>query len=120
MDKVCRLMLNNQCSVNNMSKFAVIKTGGKQYKVKEKDKLKIEKIKGEKGEPVSFGNVLLVADGDKVEIGTPALKDKKVEAKIVEQGRDKKVTVIKYKAKTRYRRKRGHRQSFTKVEIVRI
>ncbi|MBU4332362.1 50S ribosomal protein L21 [Patescibacteria group bacterium] len=103
-----------------MIKIAVIKTGGKQYKVKEKDKLKIEKIKGEKGDPVFFDKVLLAADDKKVEVGAPVLKGKKVEAKIIEQGRDKKVLVVKYKRKTRYKKKYGHRQPFTKVEILKI
>lgn len=103
-----------------MSKFAVIKTGGKQYKVQEKDVLKIEKIAGKVGESVFFDQVLLVADGDKVEVGAPVLGDKKVEAKILEQGRGKKVMVVKYKPKTRYKKRYGHRQMFTRVEVVKI
>jgi large subunit ribosomal protein L21 len=103
-----------------MAKLAEIKTGGKQYKVKEKDKLKIEKIAGKVGDAVSFDNVLLVADGDKVEVGTPKLKDKRVVALILEHGRVNKVTVVKYKPKTRYKKKYGHRQPYTKVEVVKI
>jgi large subunit ribosomal protein L21 len=102
-----------------MSKIAIIKTGGKQYKVNTGDKLKIEKIEGKEGDKVKFDEVLLVADekGKDVKIGTPKVKDAKVEAKILKQARAKKVTVIKYKAKIRYRRKLGHRQHYTEVEI---
>lgn len=103
-----------------MSKFAVIKTGSKQYKVKQTDKLKVEKLKAEVGETVSFEEVLLVVDDGQVKVGQPLVPDAKVEAKVLEQGRGKKITVIKYKPKTRYRRKRGHRQPFTKVEILKI
>lgn len=102
--------------------IAVIKTGGKQYKIKDGQALKIEKIEGEAGKKTIFAEVLLVSDdmGEKVEVGTPTIKDKKVEADILEQGRAKKILVIKYKPKTRYRRKVGHRQPFTKVKIVKI
>ena len=103
-----------------MSKFAVIKTGGKQYKIKEKDVLKIEKIPGEIGDKVEFDEVLMIADDNKVEVGDPFLRGKKVESKILEQERDKKVLVVKYKPKTRYKKRVGHRQMFTKVEIVKI
>ena len=102
--------------------IAVIKTGGKQYKVSKGDKLKIEKIEGEAGDKIEFDQVLLVSDekGDKLTIGQPTVKDKKVSATILDQGRAPKVTVIKYKRKTRYRRKQGHRQPFTQVEITNV
>lgn len=103
-----------------MTKIAIIKTGGKQYKVKEKDILKIEKITGDVGSEVEFDKVLLIADGDEVEIGKPFLKDKKVKAKILEHGKNKKVLVVKYKPKTRYKRRRGHRQMFTGIQIQQI
>lgn len=103
-----------------MANFAVIKTGGKQYKVKQNDTVKIEKIPGKAGDKVLFDQVLMVADGDKVDIGKPVLEGKKVEGKILEQGRSKKVMVVKYKPKTRYKVRRGHRQSFTKVEMTQI
>ena len=101
-------------------KIAVIKTGGKQYKVKKGSKVKIEKISGKAGQAVKF-NALLLADenGKSVEIGKPLTKTK-VEGKILKQGRAKKVAVIKYKRKTRYRRNLGHRQPYTEVEIVKI
>lgn len=105
-----------------MGKIAVIKTGGKQYKIKEKDTLKIEKVLGEKGKKVYFDEILLIADenGKSVDIGAPKVKGAKVEATVLEQGRARKVSVIKYKRKTRYRRNLGHRQAFTKVEINKI
>ncbi len=102
-----------------MSKVAVIKTGGKQYIVAEGDVLKVEKIAGEVGEKVSFDDVLLVDDGSKIQLGTPTLKSP-VTAEVVEQGRAQKVTVIRYRAKSRYFKKNGHRQPFTKVKITGI
>lgn len=101
---------------------AVIKTGGKQYLVKSGDTLKIEKIEGEEGAEVSFDDVLLAFD-DKaadVKIGTPTLSGATVTATIEEQGRGKKIPIIKYKPKTRYRRNVGHRQYFTKVKIAKV
>ena len=99
-------------------KIAVIKTGGKQYVVKENDKLKIEKLEVEAGEKVEF-ETLLVADGDKVEIGEPILSTK-VEGRVVVSGRGRKIEGIKYKPKTRQSTRYGHRQHFTEVEIVNI
>ncbi|MFA6990385.1 MAG: 50S ribosomal protein L21 [Candidatus Gastranaerophilaceae bacterium] len=104
-----------------MSKFAVIETGGKQYKVAAGQKLKIEKVEGEKGTKVSFDKVLLLAESDvAAEIGTPIVKGAKVEAEVVKQSRDKKKIVFRYHSKTRYRKKKGHRQSYTEVEIKSI
>ncbi len=100
--------------------LAIIKTGGKQYKVSEGDKIKIEKIEGEKGTKVTFDEVLFVGDEKEVKIGEPLLKGAKVEATIVEQGRHKKVWGIKHKAKKRYKVKFGHKQLFTQVEINKI
>lgn len=102
--------------------LAVIKTGGKQYLVKEGDIVKIEKIEEKPGKTFDSNDVLLLTDekGEKVEIGTPILKKIKVRAKILEQGKNKKILVIKYKPKTRYRRKRGHRQLYTKIKILKI
>ena len=101
--------------------IAIIKTGSKQYKVKEKDLLKIEKIEGELGSEIIFDNVLLISDDAKneVQIGMPNL-DKKVIGKIKAQGKAKKIDVIKFKNKTRYTRKYGHRQPYTEVEIISI
>lgn len=101
--------------------IAVIKTGGKQYKVSKGDKVKIEKIEGKIGDNISFDNVLLVAEDDnRVNIGKPQVVNAKVEAKILEQGKGPKIAIVKHKAKKRYRRKTGHRQPFTKVEIMDI
>ncbi len=102
--------------------FAVIKTGGKQYIVREGDVLTLEKLVGVAGDTVTFSDILLVADeaGEKVTAGTPLVSGAKVEGKIVEQGKGKKIFIIKYKPKVHYRRKRGHRQLQTKVKIEKI
>ncbi len=100
--------------------FAVIETGGKQYKVSPGDKLKIEKLENKEGETVSFDKVLLKSDGEATEIGTPYLSGARVEAKVLNSGKDKKKIVFKYASKTRYRKKKGHRQPFTEIEIVKI
>ena len=103
-------------------KFAVIQTGGKQYLVKEGQLLKIEKIAGAKGDKMVFDKVLLIAndDGSEVKVGKPFVDGAKVEAEILDQGRGDKVMIIKYKRKIRYHRRKGHRQDFTKVKIVKI
>lgn len=100
--------------------IAVIKTGGKQYLVSPGDKIKIEKIIGEPGKEVIAKEVLLVEKNRKLEIGTPLVKGVKVRAKIIRQDKDKKVIIFKYKPKTRYKVKKGHRQPFTEVEILKI
>lgn len=103
-----------------MNKFAVIETGGKQYKVAVGQKVKVEKLNASEGGKFVFDKVLLRADGDKVEIGTSYVSGAKVEAKVLRQARDRKKIVFKYHSKTRYRKKKGHRQSFTEVEIAKI
>ncbi len=100
--------------------IAIIKTGGKQYIVKPGDKLKVEKLDKKEGEAFSFSDVLLVEKNKKVEIGTPIVKDAKVEAKVLSHGKGDKVIVFKYKAKKRESRKIGHRQPYTEVEITGI
>lgn len=100
--------------------LAVIKTGGKQYLVSPGQKIKIEKLEIPEGEEVIFDQVLLLEKGKKVEIGTPFIKDAKVIGKVLKQGKVKKVIVFKYKSKTRYKKKKGHRQPFTQVEIKEI
>lgn len=97
--------------------YAVIATGGKQYKVSEGDVLRIEKIGGNVGDPVELDKVLMVADGDDVTIGRPVVDDAKVNASIVEQGKEKKVLVFKYKRRKRFRKMQGHRQPFTAIRI---
>lgn len=101
-----------------MSKIAVIMTGGKQYKVAQGSVLKVEKLDVEAGSIVKL-ETLLVADGENVQIGKPSLGEM-VEAKIVEHGRADKVSVVKYKNKTRYKRNVGHRQPYTKIEVAAI
>jgi len=101
-------------------KFAIIKTGGKQYRVKEGSAFKFEKLDKKEGAQVIFDKVLLYSDGKKTEVGQPLVKGVKVTGKVVKQGKAKKITVIKYKRKIRYRRKKGHRQHFTQVKIEKI
>lgn len=100
--------------------LAIIKTGGKQYKVAEGNKIKVEKLEGEAGAKITFSEVLFVGDEKDVKIGEPLLKGAKVEAKIVKQGRHEKVWGIKHKSKKRYKVKFGHKQLFTEVEITKI
>lgn len=102
--------------------FAVIKTGGKQYRVSVGESIKIEKLKGEykKGDKVVFSEVLLVDNGKDTTIGTPMITGAKVEGEITVVGRAPKVTVIKYKQKSRYFKKNGHRQPYFKIEITSI
>lgn len=100
--------------------FAVIKTGGKQYVVEPGKKLKIEKLPLEEGKDFSFDEVLLVADGEDAKIGTPLVEGAKVVAKVLRHARAKKITNLRYHSKTRHRRKQGHRQHFTEVEIVSV
>ncbi len=106
----------------NTAEFAVIQTGGKQYKVSEGSLVSIEKITGEyqKGDKIAFDKVLLVDDGKNTTIGTPYITGAKVDAEIVEIGRARKILVVKYKQKSRYLRRNGHRQPFFKVKITSI
>ncbi|MEI6280666.1 MAG: 50S ribosomal protein L21 [bacterium] len=106
----------------NKEEFAVIQTGGKQYKVSEGGLVSIEKIIGEykKGDKLTFDKVLLVDDGKDTTIGTPYIVGAKVDAEIVEIGRSRKVMVVKYKQKSRYLKRNGHRQPFLKVKITSI
>ncbi len=100
--------------------LAIIKTGGKQYKVSKGDKIKIEKLDAKQGDEVVFDEVLLVEKDKKIEIGRPLIKNAQVKGKILKQGRAKKVEIVKHKAKKRYNLKKGHRQYYTEVEIVDI
>jgi large subunit ribosomal protein L21 len=97
--------------------YAVVNTGGKQYKVQKGETLRIEKIPGEVGSPVVFDKVLMVADGENIRVGQPVLENVAVQAQIVEQDKAKKILVFKYKRRKRYRRKNGHRQPFTAIRI---
>ncbi len=100
--------------------YAIIESCGKQYKVAQGDVVFFEKLDAEEGKKVTFDHVVLVADGEKVEIGNPYVKGFKVEGKVVAHGKGKKIIVFKYKAKKNYKRKQGHRQPYTKVEITAI
>lgn len=100
--------------------YAVIATGGKQYKVTEGQTLKIESLGAEAGDAVEFDKVLLVADGDNVSIGTPYLDGSKVSAKVAGNGRHKKVEIVKFRRRKHHRKQMGHRQNFTEVEITGI
>jgi len=105
-----------------MTNFAVIETGGKQYKVSEGSKIKIEKIKGEYkvGDKLSFENVLLVAHGDDAKIGAPFVSGSKVEAEIIDIAKHKTVEVVKYMPKSRYFKKNGHRQPYFEIKVLAI
>lgn len=100
--------------------YAVVATGGKQYKVEEGDILRVEKLAGDVGSSIAFDKVLLFSDGENVKIGQPQVDGITVHGQIVAQGKNKKVLVFKYKRRKRYRRKQGHRQPFTAVRIDRI
>ena len=97
--------------------YAVVNTGGKQYKVRAGDVLRVEKLPGAVGSAVTFDRVLMVADGDEISVGRPLLENAAVNGHIVEQDRAKKIIVFKYKRRKRFRRKQGHRQAFTAVKI---
>ena len=99
---------------------AVIKTGGKQYRVSEGDKLNVETLLGEPGEEFQLDQVLMIHDGDAVEIGKPLLEGAKVTAKVIEHGRGDKIKIVKFKRRKHYRREMGHRQNYTRIEIMGI
>ena len=100
--------------------FAVIKTGGKQYLVIPGQTLKVEKLDAETGGRVTFDQVLLIADDSDISVGMPHVAGATVEAEVLQQGRARKVIVFRYHNKTRYRKKKGHRQPFTEVKIENI
>jgi len=97
--------------------YAVVSTGGKQYKVQKGETLRIEKIPGEVGGKVTLDKVLLVADGENIRVGRPVIEKAAVQASIVKQDKAKKILVFKYKRRKRYRRKAGHRQPYTAIRI---
>ena len=97
--------------------FAIIRTGGKQYRVSEGDRIRVEKLAGDVGTELTFDEVLMLG-GDKVSVGAPLVSGASVKAKIVAQDRAKKVIVFKYKRRKNYRKKYGHRQPFTEIEIT--
>lgn len=100
--------------------YAVIQTGGKQYKVAEGEILKVEKLAGEAGDKLTLDQVLMVKDENGIKIGAPLLTGARITVEVIEQGRSKKIIVYKYKKRKNYRRKQGHRQSYTKIKIEKI
>jgi large subunit ribosomal protein L21 len=100
--------------------LAVIKTGGKQYKVAPGQKIKIEKLEEQEGNEVIFNEVLLIENDKNITIGTPLIEKAKVTGKVLKQDRHEKVVIFKYKPKKRYKVKKGHRQPYTEIEILKI
>lgn len=100
--------------------YAIIKTGGKQYRVSEGDSIFVEKLEAAEGEVVTFDEVIAVSKEDALVVGNPFVEGAKVTAKVEKQGKARKILVFKYKAKANYRRRQGHRQPFTKVVIEKI
>ena len=100
--------------------YAVVKTGGKQYKVAEGQYLKVEKLDGNEGDSIELDQVLMIADGDKLKIGTPMIEGGKVSAKIKSHGRGKKVEIMKFRRRKHHQKKTGHRQYYTELEITGI
>jgi large subunit ribosomal protein L21 len=100
--------------------YAVFRTGGKQYRARQGDRVRIERLKAGVGDAVAFDEVLLVGEGANVKVGAPLLKGGKVEGKVVAQGRDDKIMIIKFRRRKHYKRVQGHRQAFTEVEITAI
>lgn len=100
--------------------YAIVHTGGKQYKLMEGETLRLEKLAGDVGSEVTFDRVMMVSDGENLTLGQPLLENVSVRGHIVEQGKAKKIIVFKYKRRKGYRRKQGHRQQYTCVKIDRI
>ena len=100
--------------------YAVIKTGGKQYKVTPGDVLRVEKLNAAEGESVSFDQVLMIADGGDVQLGAPTIDGKTVTANVIKHGRGKKIEIIKFRRRKHHRKQMGHRQDYTEIEITAI
>jgi large subunit ribosomal protein L21 len=100
--------------------YAVFRTGGKQYRASQGDRLRVEKLEAAIGDSVEFPEVLLVGEGTSIKVGSPLVAGGKVEGKVTAQGRAKKIEVQKFKRRTTYKRRHGHRQHFTEVEITAI
>lgn len=100
--------------------YAIITTGGKQYRVQQGDELKIEKLTGDPGEKIEFDQVLLLSDGEDVSIGTPYIEGSRVTGEVLAQARAKKVEIIKFNRRKQYMKRMGHRQSYTQVKIISI
>jgi len=100
--------------------YAIIEAGGKQYRVQPGDVLRLDRVAAEEQETIVFDRVLAVKEGDQLRIGTPLVEGARVTGRVLDHGRDRKLIVFKYRPKVNYRRKRGHRQAFTRVKIERI
>jgi len=100
--------------------YAVVKTGGKQYRVSEGQTIRVEKLDGEEGANIDLNEVLMIADGDDVKVGAPFIEGGSVAATIKSQGRDKKITIIKFKRRKHHMKRQGHRQSYTELEVTGI
>ena len=100
--------------------YAVIKTGGKQYRVSEGETLKVEKLEVEPGKKVTFEEVLMIADGDKVKVGSPHVAKASVDAKVISQGKGKKVHILKFRRRKHSMKQQGHRQLYTEIQIDKI
>ena len=100
--------------------FAVIKTGGKQYKVKEGDLLKVEKLDTEEGKTIKISDVLMVVDGEQTTVGTPNVKGATVSAKVNSHGRGPKIKIVKFRRRKHHRKQMGHRQAYTELSITKI
>lgn len=100
--------------------YAVVKTGGKQYRVSQGDRLKVESLSAESGEEVSLTDILMVGNGDSVTVGTPMVANASVSAKVVTHGRGNKVNIIKFRRRKHHRKQAGHRQNYTELEITAI
>ena len=97
--------------------YAVVKSGGKQYRVQEGETLRVEKLPGDVGAEIAFDDVLMFSDGETVQVGTPRLDNVTVKGTVIEQGKARKIIVFKYKRRKRYRRKQGHRQQYTAIKV---
>ena len=100
--------------------YAVFKTGGKQYRVSEGETLKIEKLEVEPGKKITFNEVLMIADGENVQLGSPLVEKASVEAKVISQGKGKKINILKFKRRKHSMKQQGHRQLFTEIQIGKI
>ena len=100
--------------------YAVIKTGGKQYRVAKDQIISIETLVGEPGQSIDFEEILMIADGDKIQVGSPLVSGAKVSGEVIEHGRHKKVEILKFKRRKHHMKRQGHRQGFTKVKITDI
>ena len=103
-----------------MTDFAIVQAGGKQYRVSAGDTIRVESLPADQGDTVTLDDVLMISHDGDVIVGTPTIEGASVDAEVVAKGKDKKIVILKFKAKTRYRRKNGHRQHFTDLRVTNI